>query len=150
MNKKTLIPALLLVILLGVGFIFISQFTASEQSDESMTTDSMNEDTTDSEVTHSSSMSEEEMAQMVAEGQTVMVMGGQVSPTVIYAEPAEEIMIANHEAYDIKLVSEEGLFESEMVASGTDGSFMAPIEVGSYGYYVSENPSLKGTLVVEK
>jgi len=92
---------------------------------------------------------EDHMATM-DDGKTVMAMTGAFSPNTLFVFPGQELTLSNHESYDLKITSLDGEgFESTMVKAGEDGLFIAPTTPGRYEYSSSENPEIKGILVVE-
>lgn len=127
------------------------QQLASEQTEaqqQSEGSSAPNDNGTAMDMNSGAEMNMESHSAMLDDGLTVMFMAGTISPAVLYAAPGQEVRILNHESQDLQLVLENGV-ESEIVASGSEGSFTAPTEPGAYVYHSSKSDTVSGTLVVE-
>lgn len=170
-NKAISIIAILLIV--GVGFVLLSS-TSQPQTDESDRNmmkeeqpmeemDGMEEDSMDAmdgmedgamegmdEVEKKHGMTMEEHVEAIDDGQTIMIMGGQMYPETLYVSPGQTITVLNHENVDLSLESADGTIETDIIPPDGGGELTAPEEVGSYPYYSSSDEGIEGMLVVEK
>ncbi len=109
-----------------------------------------NDKASHTEETSAADHSMAEHMNMMDDGRTVMAMGGMLSPQILHATPGKSLRLVNHESAPVKMVFTESGTETAEVAPGGEGAFTAPMKVGRYEYHSSQNPKIKGVLVVEE
>lgn len=157
MNNK-LIAGIVVILVLAGGYWFYSSTGETKETQDSqvvmedsmkMDDSMMREDDVEKMVMDDGETMEDHMMAM-DDGETIMVMGGKMNPSTIYVAPGAMVKVANHEAIDLSIESEDGSITSEMIKSTEDGMLKAPSKPGTYTYYSSIDPEISGTLVVEE
>jgi plastocyanin len=92
-------------------------------------------------------------------------LGGNPSPSSVYAgtptiaiqdftfstalvSPGADVTVHNADATSHTVTADDGSFNSDIVEAGTDGSFTAPTEPGTYAIHCTVHPIMTGDLVV--
>lgn len=114
-----------------------------EKAMDDSSTDTMEGDAMDEQ-------SMDEHMQTMDDGQTVMAMAGAVNPATLYVSPGQQLILANHESFDVALTSDDGSIQTDTAAAGESIMFTAPDQIGTYAYMVAGYPNMTGTIVVEE
>lgn len=77
---------------------------------------------------------------------TIAIRDFQFSPALV--TPGAEVTVHNIDAAPHTVTAEDGSFDSGPVDAGTDGTFTAPTEPGSYTIVCNIHPSMHGTVQV--
>lgn len=138
--------------IIAISLIAISVFFIQRQSSNKMPAPT-NNNKQETLPTPTLSAAEEHMKSF-DDGKTVMMMGGDFSPKVIYSKPGETLKFLNHESLNHALMADDHKsFKTDFIDAGGETTVKLPTTPGSYPFHVHEKQSNKmykgGTIIIE-
>ncbi|MFE4636227.1 cupredoxin domain-containing protein [Streptomyces sp. NPDC056773] len=86
---------------------------------------------------------------VTVEGTEVRIKGFKFIPADVKVAAGAKVTVINEDSAPHTLTATEGYaFDTGTIEGGASGTFTAPSKPGSYSFYCSVHPDMKGTLVV--
>lgn len=123
--KKVVI--FIVLVLAGIGSFFFIQNSRKTMTDMPVTVD-----------------------ETPVEGNLITIQNFKHSPGKLIVKPGQEVNIMNMDMNGHSVTSDDGKFDSGVIASGQTGKFIAPTTPGEYKYHCTPHPTMKGAIIVQE
>lgn len=147
MNKNIMIAVGAVVVLAGAGVFFLGQNKATTPAPTPTTVETTPVETVPTGVATDGAMKKDEGMMTKA---SVETKNFAFVPAMLTVKAGEKITFTNRDGAKHSVTSTDGTsFDTGLLGKDESATFTAPTKPGSYPFYCTLHPNMKGTLVVE-
>ena len=154
MNKVFLVGTAVFVLVIA-GFVVLKNLDVTSVPVPTMT--SSGESVTDEEISEErkeaagTPKNTPQTATKAVDEITIEIRNFAFSPNTFKVTPGAKITVVNRDSTQHTMTADDGKsFDTKLLVKDEPVSYVAPNEVGEYGYHCRPHPSMTGTMVVEE